>query len=216
MYDDLIGYFSSQRNLARAISVSRGAVSKWLSEYSIPAQRLIEIEIITNGRFKAKDLHNFQQSQRPSVGKNSYRLPTDYEVASAIAQNSSPNDVHQHPDCVRAAFAFLDAQTKTKNPRNGVAPLKHLIEDWCGRYVSAADVRIAAKLHPDVYGEYADYNISTLLVFPCYQRLNGLVEPFTGGCGPSDFSAYTTIECPEQGVPRELGAVPEDFIRGDA
>ncbi len=39
-----------------SLSVTPSAVSQWLRRASIPAEKAIEIEIITKGKFKAVDL----------------------------------------------------------------------------------------------------------------------------------------------------------------
>lgn len=87
---------------------------------------------------------------------------------------------HEHDDCVRIAYKWLDAQKKTKNPRNVPHSLKHLIELWAGRYVSQSDVEIAAHLHPKISGSYPFYNISSRLTEPSVDRLKNIAQAFTG------------------------------------
>ena len=91
------------------------------------------------------------------------------------------NGHHQHDDCIRIAYEWLDAQKKTKNPRNVPDTLKHLIERWAGRYVSQSDVEIAAHLHPKITGGYPYYNISSRLTEPSVDRLKNIAQAFTQG-----------------------------------
>lgn len=88
---------------------------------------------------------------------------------------------HEHNDCIRIAFAWLDAQTKTKGSMRKTFPIKHIIEKWGGRYVSTTDVMVAAHMHPDVKGEYPYFNISSRLTEPSKERLEGIAEAFTQG-----------------------------------
>ncbi len=86
---------------------------------------------------------------------------------------------HEHDDCIRIAYEWLDAQKKTKQPRNIHRALKHIIENWGGRYVSQTDVEVAAYLHPDISGKYPYYNISLRLTDPMIERLDDIGEAFT-------------------------------------
>lgn len=216
MREELIEYFGSQHDLAEAIGVSTSAVSQWLSSGSIPAQRLIDIELVSEGFFKAKDLYLTQTNDYFTTGRNKHPMPTDEEVEEAIAKHSRREGAsHQHPDCVRVAFAFLDAQKKTKRPCRCGAPLKHLIEGWAGRYVSTSDVDIAAILHPEIHGDYPNFNISQKIIYPCHQRLNGLVTPFTESYSPQ-MSFYVRSECPGQKRSRTDRSAPKEFMRGES
>jgi len=49
--------------------------------------------------------------------------------------------------------------------------IKHLIEEWAGRYVSQSDVEAAAELRPKIRGKYPRFNISRHLVLPSNVRL---------------------------------------------
>lgn len=84
---------------------------------------------------------------------------------------------HEHPDCIRMAYEWLDAQPKLKTPnkRQHLA-LKHIIERWGGRYVSTTDVDVAAQMHPDIIGEYPYFNLSSKLVWPNERRLETIGE----------------------------------------
>lgn len=55
MLDKLFLYFGSQSELARRLGISPAAVTQWLVD-GIPAARAIEIEKMTDGKFKAVDL----------------------------------------------------------------------------------------------------------------------------------------------------------------
>lgn len=85
---------------------------------------------------------------------------------------------HQHNDCIRIAYEWLDAQKKIKTTSRKGYALKHLIEKWGGRYVSTSDVEVAAFLHPDIEGEYPHFNISARLTMPSDQRLKNISEAF--------------------------------------
>jgi hypothetical protein len=86
--------------------------------------------------------------------------------------------LHEHNDCVRIAYEWLDAQNKTVSALKRAFALKHLIEQWGARYVSQSDVELAAKLHPEIKGTYPYYNISTKLTLPDEERLAGIGEAF--------------------------------------
>lgn len=55
--DDVISHFGSASELAKALGVSAPAVSQWISRGAFPAARAIQIEAITDGKFKATDLY---------------------------------------------------------------------------------------------------------------------------------------------------------------
>lgn len=105
---------------------------------------------------------------------------TDCEIEQAKRQCAlSGKAVHEHPDCICMAYQWLDVQTKTKHPNTRKTwAIKHLIEKWCGRYVSQADVEIAAYLHPGIIGRYPWFNISSVLTEPTIARLKGFGEAF--------------------------------------
>jgi hypothetical protein len=100
--------------------------------------------------------------------------------------------LHEHNDCIRFAYEWLDAQTKIKGPQQRTFALKHMIEKWAGRYVSTSDVEVAATMHPDIKGVYPWYNISAKLTLPARERISGLGEAFTQGYDkyhqPDDYS----------------------------
>jgi len=55
VYNKIISHFGSHANLARALGVTRVAVSLWRTD-GIPPQRAIQIERLTGGKFKAVDI----------------------------------------------------------------------------------------------------------------------------------------------------------------
>ena len=105
---------------------------------------------------------------------------TDQEIQQAISKMSRhPDNLHEHPDCVRIAYVWLDAQKKIQSACRQSYPLKHYIEKWAGRYVSQSDVEVAAYLHPDIKGKYPNYNISSNLIEPRRSRLFGISQAMT-------------------------------------
>lgn len=88
---------------------------------------------------------------------------------------------HEHNDCIRMAYQWLDAQNNVKLAARRWRPLKHIIEKWAGRYISQTDVEVAAVLHPKITGRYPDFNLSTRLVMPNDRRLQGLGEALSQG-----------------------------------
>jgi hypothetical protein len=211
MIDDLLDHFGSQYRMAKELGVDRGAVSQWVKNHTIPPQRLIQLERLTEGKFKAVDLDDWQQSMlTPTIG-NKYPLPTDKQIAE-VRQKHCPSFLSASCDKVRVAFAFLDAQKTVKVGKTPCA-LKHYVESWSGLHISKEDVEVAAILHPDIEGEYPYYNLSANLIMPCYQRLNGLKDAFKDSY-PFRHTDYTKAECPEQHYSRLDGQTPPDFIRG--
>jgi len=101
---------------------------------------------------------------------------TDAEIKIAKENTAYTLDsqLHEHNDCIRIAYEWLDAQKKTKG-----RALKHLIENWGGRYVSTSDVCVAAQLHPEIRGEYPRFNLSARLTEPSSTRLNNIPEAMT-------------------------------------
>lgn len=105
---------------------------------------------------------------------------TDQEIQQAIdTMSKNPNNLHEHPDCVRIAYAWLDAQKKIQSTCRQSYPLKHFIEKWAGRYVSQDDVEVAAYLHPEITGKYPNFNISSHLTEPRRSRLSSIAEAMT-------------------------------------
>ena len=119
---------------------------------------------------------------------------SDQDIENAKAKAPTQLDGHhEHNDCIRMAYEWLDAQVKTKTIRNTYNPLKHIIQKWSGRYVSQTDVEVAAWMHPDIKGRYPNFNISSRLTFPDVSRLSGIGEAGThnkvgGRYNPSTYS----------------------------
>lgn len=105
---------------------------------------------------------------------------TDEEIEAAkIKIKRNADTFHEHNDCIRLAYEWLDAQKTISSPNGKFRPLKHIIEKWAGRYVSKSDVEVAAVLHPRITGKYACFNLSARLVLPNDRRLNGIGEALT-------------------------------------
>lgn len=108
---------------------------------------------------------------------------TDEEIDAAKKRTIYTEQVHhEHNDCIRMAYEWFDAQTKLKavNHRT-LRPLKHVIEQWAGRYVSRSDVDVAAAMHPEIRGKYPYFNLSARWVRPSDRRLEGIGEALTQG-----------------------------------
>lgn len=107
---------------------------------------------------------------------------TSEQIAAAkrTARYTSKTPHHEHDDCIRIAYAWLDAQVRnrTRTPDHYL-PLKHIIEAWGGRYVSEDDVVVAAHAHPGVFGTYPAFNLSKRRVLPGFARLDGIAEAGT-------------------------------------
>jgi len=59
---------------------------------------------------------------------------TDEQIENGKARVGRQLDGHhEHNDCIRMAYEWLDAQRTTKTIRNTHQPLKHIIEKWSGR-----------------------------------------------------------------------------------
>jgi hypothetical protein len=107
---------------------------------------------------------------------------TDQQIESAkknTRYSTTEKPLHEHNDCIRFAYEWLDAQAKTKGQTKQIFQIKHLIERWAGRYVSTSDVDVAAHMHPDVKGSYPFYNISARLTNPATSRISALGQAFT-------------------------------------
>jgi hypothetical protein len=107
---------------------------------------------------------------------------TDEQIEAA--KRSTPHTLdahHEHNDCIRLAYEWLDAQKLLRAPNTKFRPLKHIIEKWAGRYVSQTDVEVAAALHPGIIGKYPNFNISSRMVRPNDRRLAGIGEALTQG-----------------------------------
>jgi plasmid maintenance system antidote protein VapI len=55
--DDVVQWFGGkQETVAKTLGVTKAAVSYWVSENKIPANRAIQVEQLTNGTIKAVNL----------------------------------------------------------------------------------------------------------------------------------------------------------------
>ncbi len=118
---------------------------------------------------------------------------TSEQIARAKQQTSytNPTEIrHEHDDCIRIAYEWLDAQDKARRKLRHPFPIKHIIERWAGRYVSQSDVEVAAAMHPGIWGTYPYFNITSKLVEPSVIRLDGVEEAFKHEMHPSNSSVY--------------------------
>lgn len=116
---------------------------------------------------------------------------TDLQIQEVITKYS-PKGLHQNPDCIRIATEWLSAQKRIKTARFNC--YKHIIESWGGRYCSADDVTVAAKLL-GIEGAYPYLNISSMLIRPDHSRLINIENAFKhpNYIGKYD-TAYRSIE----------------------
>ena len=54
--DEIVEHFGSQAELARKLGIERANVSMWITNRSIPSVHAINIERLTEGRFRAVDI----------------------------------------------------------------------------------------------------------------------------------------------------------------
>lgn len=86
---------------------------------------------------------------------------------------------HEHADCIRFVYEWLDAQSTVRGKAKGQIAIKLLVEQWAGRYVSTSDVEVAAEMHPRILGSYPNFNLSSKLVSPSKDRISMLGQAFT-------------------------------------
>jgi hypothetical protein len=72
---------------------------------------------------------------------------------------------------IRAAYQWLDAQSKSEGPLQRNHNLELLIEDWAGLHITERDVSVAAGLHRSVAGGYPYLEIDPGFTFPSSERL---------------------------------------------
>jgi hypothetical protein len=104
---------------------------------------------------------------------------SDADIAAAYRRTRlSLGMYHEHPDCVRIAYEWLDAQVTVKKPRTDMwrPQTKHHVENWGKCYVSTSDVEVAAELHPRICGDYPAFNLSKRLTHPKGPRLWNIDE----------------------------------------
>jgi len=121
---------------------------------------------------------------------------TDDEIEAGKRRTKYTDDPHhEHNDCIRLAYEWLDAQKTIKSSRKDWHALKHIIEKWAGRYVSQTDVEVAAELHPRIAGKYPNYNLSGKLTRPNDRRLADISEAMTQGQRDRiDEEVYSIVE----------------------
>jgi hypothetical protein len=105
---------------------------------------------------------------------------TDSKIEAAkvrIKYTDRPH--HEHPDCIRLAYEWLDAHNTITSSTRKYLPLKHIIEKWAGRYISESDINVAAEMHPRIMGTYPNFNLSARLTRPHDRRLEGIGEALT-------------------------------------
>lgn len=56
MIDEILTHFGNQYQLAKKLGVERAAVNQWVKSGIIPPRRAIEIEKLTEGKFKAVEI----------------------------------------------------------------------------------------------------------------------------------------------------------------
>jgi len=56
MFRDVIDYFGSQSKLAVAFGVHRSSITQWMKSEHLPAERALQIEELSSGRFIAIEL----------------------------------------------------------------------------------------------------------------------------------------------------------------
>ena len=101
------------------------------------------------------------------------------DIAQAKAILALGKIHHEHDDSILIAYQWLDAQWKTIHPTRLWLPLKHVVENWGGRYVSQWDVEVAALMHPDIIGVYPYFNLARRLTLPSASRLEGIATART-------------------------------------
>lgn len=107
---------------------------------------------------------------------------TDSEIEKAKSKTQYSlieYPLHEHNDCIKICYEWLDVQKTTKNTQSNTFPIKHYIERWAGRYVSQFDVDVALTLHKKYRGNYWKFNMSKMLIFPTITRLKKIGEALT-------------------------------------
>jgi len=56
LIEEIISHFGSRAKLARLLEVDRSAVTQWCQDRAFPPKRAIQIEVLSDGKFKAKDI----------------------------------------------------------------------------------------------------------------------------------------------------------------
>lgn len=53
-YNELVTYFGSAGKIAKALGITRAAISRWHGK--VPPGRAYQLEVMTHGKFKASEL----------------------------------------------------------------------------------------------------------------------------------------------------------------
>lgn len=56
MIEDIIKWFGSKSKMARSLGVDRSAVTHWRQKGNLPPMRAIQVERISDGKFRAVDI----------------------------------------------------------------------------------------------------------------------------------------------------------------
>ena len=56
MMNELIDYFTTRKELAKALNITRQGLKHFEDQGYLPARRAIQVEKMTDGAFKAEDL----------------------------------------------------------------------------------------------------------------------------------------------------------------
>lgn len=106
------------------------------------------------------------------INKKKFMLSDEtIALAKARANYAGFVPVHQSNDCIRIAYAWLDAQIKTSAPSEVPVSQRGLIRSWGGALVMYGDIIVAAELHSDIHGIYPRLNLSRELTLPDPARL---------------------------------------------
>ncbi|MCB5191236.1 hypothetical protein LG198_10900 [Methylobacillus arboreus] len=111
-----------------------------------------------------------------AIEKKEQTMLSDETIALAKARANYAGfvPVHQNNDCIRIAYAWLDAQIKTAGVREVPVSQRGLIRAWGGALVMYGDIIVAAEIHPDIRGTYPHLNLSNELTLPDSARLAGI------------------------------------------
>ncbi|MFD2265256.1 hypothetical protein ACFSM5_20300 [Lacibacterium aquatile] len=172
--------FRYTKDHASSAEIDANFIARLAGELSIDVG---DVQLIV-ARTKLIDNQAWTDARHQACQRQLYQLVgglTDAQIdqAKTTAIRSGETPHHEHRDCIRIAYEWLDAQVKIKSMIRKPFAIKHIIEKWAGRYVSASDVDVAAFMHPDIRGIYPYFNISSRLTEPSRRRLDNIEEAFT-------------------------------------
>ncbi len=119
-------------------------------------------------------------------------LPTPCAI-DAVVNNEGYLLARSKYYTVLIAFAWLDAQIGIKGFKKRDYGTNQMIGSWANHHVSRRAIRIAARLHPRIKGDYPHFNISSMMVCPDHARIDGMTlerHVITPYCG----AKYTYVE----------------------